>query len=192
MPSNGRSCGRPYTTRTIRPPPVVLHEAVYPRGWPAELGHFALRNDYDAPIEHSGQVYPTVLHGYWALSAADPADQERIRTAATAHEAHELGGRAARRADWAEVRLAVMAGLLRAKMDQHPALAELLVATGQGAILYTAFSDAPFWRDEGSGGGRNWTGRLLELIRSELAAAGQGLSPDSRPPRRRRESGDTP
>ncbi|MFD7259173.1 NADAR family protein [Streptomyces sp. NPDC059874] len=152
-------------------PPIVLHEAVHPRGWPAELGHFALRNDYDAPFEYGGRTYPTVLHGYWALSAADTADRDRIRAAATAREAHELGGRAARRADWADVRLAVMAGLLRAKFDQHPALAELLVATGQGGVLYTGFYDAPFWRDAGPGSGRNWMGRLLELIRSELVEA---------------------
>ncbi|MFE4261222.1 NADAR domain-containing protein [Streptomyces sp. NPDC056883] len=158
-------------------PPVVLSETVYPRGWPAELGAFALRNDYDAPFTYAGETYPTVVHGYWALFAADRADHDRIRAAATAREAQELGGGAAGRADWAARRLAVMAGLLRAKFDQHPRLAELLAATGEGAILYSG-SDSPFWRDEGSrGGGRNWVGRLLELIRSELLAAGVGPGP---------------
>lgn len=114
-----------------------------------------------------------MVHGYWALFAADRADHDRIRAAATAREARELGGAAAGRADWAARRVAVMAALMRAKFGQHPRLAELLVATGEGAILYTGISDAPFWRDGGSrGGGRNWTGRLLELIRSELLAAG--------------------
>ncbi|MEU7602008.1 NADAR family protein [Streptomyces sp. NPDC040724] len=152
-------------------PPVVLHQSVYPQGWPAELGDFVLRNDYDAPFTYEGETYPTVLHGYWARSAADRDDHDRIRAAATAHEAQELGGRAARRADWPAVRLAVMAGLLRAKFGQHPRLAELLTATGEAAILYTGYSDAPYWRDEAPRGGRNWTGRLLELIRSELRAA---------------------
>ncbi|MFD9354084.1 NADAR family protein [Streptomyces sp. NPDC060031] len=151
-------------------PPLVLRESVYPQGWPAGPGDFALRNDYDAPCTYAGQTYPTVLHGYWALSAADRADHDRIRAAATAREAQELGGRAPRRPDWPEVRLAVMAGLLRAKFDQHPRLAQLLVATGQSAITCTGISDAPFWREEGPRG-RNWTGRLLELTRSELVAA---------------------
>uniref|UniRef100_A0AAU2JV87 NADAR family protein n=1 Tax=Streptomyces sp. NBC_00049 TaxID=2903617 RepID=A0AAU2JV87_9ACTN len=153
-------------------PPVVLSEAVYPQGWPAELGDFALRNDYDAPITYAGETYPTVLHGYWALFAADPADHDRIRAAATAREAQELGGRSAPRADWPAVRLAVMAGLLRAKYAQHPPLGEVLLATGEAPILYTGISDAPFWREDGPRGGRNWTGRLLELVRSELRAAG--------------------
>lgn len=155
-------------------PPVVLNETVYPQGWPAELGAFALRNDYDAPFTYEGETYPTVVHGYWALFAADRADHDRIRAAATAREARELGGLAAGRADWPARRLAVMAGLLRAKFDRHPRLAELLTATGEGAILYTGIYDAPFWGDGGSRGGRNWMGRLLELIRSELVAAGPG------------------
>lgn len=149
-------------------PPVVLFETVHPRGWPVELGDFALRNDYDAPFTYEGETYPTVVHGYWARSAADRDDHDRIRAAATAREAQERGGRAARREDWAGVRLAVMAGLLRAKFGQHQRLAELLIATGQAGILYTGLSDAPFWRDEGPRGGRNWMGRLLELVRSEL------------------------
>ncbi|MFD5142019.1 NADAR family protein [Streptomyces sp. NPDC058401] len=151
-------------------PPVVLHETVYPRGWPAELGNFALRNDYDAPFTYEGETYPTVVHAYWALFAADRAGHDRIRAAATAREAQELGAAAVGRADWAGRRLAVMAGLLRAKFDQHPRLAELLVATGEGAVLHTGVSEAPFW-EEGPRGGRNWIGRLLELIRSELLAA---------------------
>ncbi|MFI1647173.1 NADAR family protein [Streptomyces avidinii] len=152
-------------------PPIVLHQTVYPQGPPAEPGDFALRNDHEAPFTYAGQTYPTVVHAYWALSAAAPADHDRIRSAATADEAREEGGRAARRADWSGVRLAVMAGLLRAKFDQHPDLADLLLATGEAGIRYTGFSDAPFWREEEPRGGRNWMGRLLELVRSELWAA---------------------
>ncbi|MBT2541700.1 DUF1768 domain-containing protein [Streptomyces sp. ISL-44] len=151
-------------------PPVVLHETTYPGGWPAKLGHFALRNDYDAPFTYVGQTYPTVVHAYWALSVAAPADHDRVRAAPTAREAQELGGLAARRADWSGVRLAVMAGLLRAKFDQHPELADLLLATGEGGISYTGFFEAPFWREAGARAGRNWMGRLLELVRSELRA----------------------
>ncbi|MET9690413.1 NADAR family protein [Streptomyces sp. NPDC006514] len=161
-------------------PPVVLDEAVYPRGWPAGPGRFVLRNDYDAPFTYAGRSYPTVFHAYWALSAADPADHDRILAAATAREAQELGGGAARRTGWPGERLAVMAALLRAKFDQHPRLAEVLLATGEAAIVYTGTSEGPFWRDEGPRGGRNWTGRLLELVRSELRRAQSGQTPAER------------
>lgn len=153
-------------------PPVVLSETVYTRGWPAELGNFALRNEYDAPFTYEGETYPTVVHGYWALFAADRADHDRIRSASTAREARELGAAAVGRANWSARRPAVMAALLRAKFGQHPGLAEVLVATGEGAILYAGTPDSAFWHHGGARGGRNWIGRLLELIRSELLAAG--------------------
>ncbi|WP_078988390.1 NADAR family protein [Streptomyces sp. WM6372] len=152
-------------------PPLVLLEVVHPNGRPAELGDFVLRNDYESPVAYRGATYPTVLHGYWALSAAEPADHDRIRACATAREAQDTGGRAARRADWPALRLAVMAGLVRAKFEQHPRLAEVLLATGETGIRYTGISEAPFWRAEDPRGGRDWMGRLLELVRAELRAA---------------------
>jgi len=81
------------------------------------------------PVER----YPSVLHGYWALSAADPRDRAAIRDTASAREAHDRGGAAARRTGWAAMRPAVMAGLLRGKFTQHPELAAILLATGDAA-----------------------------------------------------------
>jgi predicted NAD-dependent protein-ADP-ribosyltransferase YbiA (DUF1768 family) len=62
-----------------------------------------------------------------------------------------------------------MAGLLRAKFIQDPDLAEFLLATGNATISYIDHDESPYWRDAGSRGGRNWVGRLLELVRSELS-----------------------
>ncbi|WP_330310714.1 NADAR family protein [Streptomyces sp. NBC_00523] len=151
-------------------PALVSHATVYPQGWPDEPGLFMLRNDYPAAVEFAGDSHASVQHGYWALSAADASDRSRIRDAASGSEAHELGGRAARRSDWPDVRLAVMAGLLRAKFTQHPELAQVLLSTGDARISYTGFEDSPFWRDVPDDRGRNWMGRLLELTRSELLA----------------------
>lgn len=152
-------------------PALVSHETVYPRGWPETPGPFVLRNDYPVPVEFGGRTYPSVLHAYWALSAAYPADHDRIRAAATPRNAHELGGRAARRDGWAELRAGVMGELLRAKFGQHPGLADVLLSTGDARISYTGFYEAPYWTDGRDGQGRNWVGRLLELVRSELLVA---------------------
>ncbi|NNN32135.1 NADAR family protein [Streptomyces sp. S3(2020)] len=127
------------------PPPVVLHHTIYPAGWPERLDLFVLRNDYPAEIHYAGVTYPSVHDGYWALAESHQGD------------------------DWPDVRLAVMAGLLRAKFTQHPDLAEILLATGSATISYTGHEESPYWRDAGSRGGRNWIGRLLELVRSELS-----------------------
>ncbi|MDA0564568.1 NADAR family protein [Streptomonospora sp. S1-112] len=150
------------------PPAVTLNQTVFPSGWPDRLGTFALRNDYPAPIDVEGEVYPSVQHAYWALSTAQAADRTRVREAPSTREAQERGGRARRRPDWPAVRLAVMADLLRAKFTQHPDLAEVLLSTGEAPISYTGFSDSPYWLDDPDGRGRNWMGRLLELVRAEL------------------------
>ncbi|MGE6737707.1 NADAR family protein [Streptomyces sp. NPDC059900] len=159
-------------------PTLVSHETVYPQGWPEQPGLFVLRNEYPAQIVFGGDSYASVLHGYWALSAADASDRSRIRDAASGREAQDLGGRALHRSDWPDIRLAVMAELLRAKFTQHPELARVLVSTGDARISYTGLSDSPFWRDVHDGRGRNWMGRLLELTRSELVAQ-QLLRPGS-------------
>ncbi|MEW2491638.1 NADAR family protein [Streptomyces sp. NPDC048411] len=64
------------------------------------------------------------------ISLFTGSDRSRIRDAASGREAHDLGGQATHRSDWPNVRLAVMAELLRAKFTQHPELAQVLVSTG--------------------------------------------------------------
>ena len=85
----------------------------------------------------------------------------------------KLAEQAAIRADWPVIRTGVMARLLRAKFAQRPQLAEILLTTGDGRIEYASVGSG-YW-NTGRGQGRNWMGRLLELIRSETAA--QASSP---------------
>lgn len=66
-----------------------------------------------------------------------------------------------------------MTMLLRAKYAQHPDLAEVLLATEDATLLYDD-ADSSFWGDNAYRG-RNWTGRLLELVRSELHAQRTGI-----------------
>lgn len=148
---------------------VVLHETVYPRGWPSDPGLFMLRNEYPAAISFGGCNYPSIVHAYWALSAANRHDHDRIRDTPAQRDARDLGRSVSRRAGWPTMRVAVMAALLRTKFAQHPDAAAVLTATGDARISYTGL-DSPFWIDRGPAEGRNWIGRLLELIRSELAA----------------------
>lgn len=156
-----------------RSPAVQLHHS-YPREPEAHPGQLGLRNDYPAPITVQGIVYPSAAHAYWALSATQPEAHDAIAAADTSAAARELAAGATRREDWAQVRTAVMTGLLRAKYDQHPELAEILLATDDATLIYDDVESA-HWGDN-SGRGRNWTGRLLELVRSELHMRRAGLS----------------
>ncbi|MEV5479283.1 NADAR family protein [Streptomyces sp. NPDC052207] len=152
-------------------PAITSNERSTPPTEPPEpLDLFILRNEFPAPFFYQGQRYPTVLHGYWALAAADRADHDHIRDATTVREAHETGGRVPLRPEWVLVRTAVMAALLRAKFSQHPELAEVLLSTRDARISYTGISESPHWTDRGPREGRNWVGRLLELTRAELLA----------------------
>ncbi|GIJ46159.1 hypothetical protein Val02_30450 [Virgisporangium aliadipatigenens] len=77
------------------------------------------------------------------------------------------------RPDWPDLRLTAMHAVLRAKFDQHATLADVLVGTGDARIEYNVSSAFRSGRAKG----RNWVGRLLELVRSELIAQRAGFRP---------------
>ncbi|MDQ1007433.1 ribA/ribD-fused uncharacterized protein [Streptomyces sp. V4I23] len=128
----------------------------------------SLRTDFPAPVDIDGVTYPSAAHAYWALSTADPAARTAITNADTAAAAARLAAEAPQRDGWEHTRTAVMHRLLRAKYAQHPDLADFLLSTADATLVY-ADADSAFWGDN-AGRGRNWLGRLLELVRSELHA----------------------
>ncbi|MFI6350363.1 NADAR family protein [Streptomyces sp. NPDC050560] len=153
-------------------PALHLYQS-FPRRRLDDPGTQGLRNDYPAPVVVDGATHASVTHAYWALSVADDSAREAIAHAETAFAARELASAAERRPGWEGARTAVLASLLRAKYAQHQDLAEILVGTGDATLVYDEFESA-YWGDAG-GRGRNWAGRLLELVRSELLAARAGI-----------------
>ncbi|MET9515927.1 NADAR family protein [Streptomyces sp. NPDC002994] len=153
-------------------PAVKLHHS-YSTKRLDDPGTTGLRNHYLAPIDVDGVTYPSVAHAYWALSVADPQARAAITAADTDYAARALAADATRREGWEQARTAVMTSLLRAKYIQHPSLAEILLATDDATLIYDD-ADSAFWGDN-AGRGRNWTGRLLELVRSELHARRAGI-----------------
>jgi predicted NAD-dependent protein-ADP-ribosyltransferase YbiA (DUF1768 family) len=135
----------------------------------------ALRNEYPADLLIGGVSYPTVTHAYWALSTTDREARAAARSAHNAFAARSAAADAARRPGWEQARAAVMTMLLRAKFTQHPHLAAALLDTGDATLVYDDPDLGSYWGDNG-GHGRNWTGRLLELVRSELRADAAGIS----------------
>ena len=130
-------------------------------------GHPYLANDYPAPLTIDGVTFPTVEHAYWALATTDPDARVGIANAPTAREARDLARNAALRPDWPVARLAVMTRLVREKFRQHPDLAAKLIATGD-ARLINSVGSSRYW-----GTGRNWLGRVLELVRAELVESAE-------------------
>lgn len=144
--------------------PLRIGGWVYPSGWPEPPGPEVLQIDYPAPVVHDGREYRTVMHAYWALSTDDDAWRDRIAAAERGLDARNLAEQAPRRDGWSAVRLGVMAALLRDKFDRHPAMARQLRETGDARLLY-GDRGSRYWSSDGT----NWVGRLLELVRSELA-----------------------
>jgi ribA/ribD-fused uncharacterized protein len=153
-------------------PAIHLYQT-YPGDREDDPGMKALRNDYPAPVEVDGVTYPSVAHAYWALSVVEADARAAVLAADNPYAAQRVAADAGRRTGWEHARTAVMTGLLRAKYAQHPDLAEILLATGDATVVYDDAASG-FWGDNG-GRGRNWTGRLLELVRSELQARRAGI-----------------
>ncbi|MFK0254692.1 NADAR family protein [Streptomyces sp. NPDC090445] len=145
----------------------------YPRQRVDDPGKVGLRSDYPASIDIGGTTYSSVAHAYWALSVDGCMAQAAIAAADTSYAARKLAADANQRAGWEHARSAVMIKLLRAKYAQHPDLAEILLATDDATLIYDD-ADSSFWGDN-AGRGRNWAGRLLELVRSELQAQRAGI-----------------
>ncbi|SEM19972.1 NADAR family protein [Streptacidiphilus jiangxiensis] len=152
-------------------PAIKLYHS-YPSKPVVAPGYRGLRNDYPAPILVGEVIYPSVAHAYWALSVAEPEVRAAVASADTHGAARKYAAEATRSRGWQHARTAVMASLLRAKYDQHPELAEILLTTNDATVIYDDF-DSDFWGDN-AGRGRNWAGRLLELVRSELQAERAG------------------
>ncbi|WP_433125104.1 NADAR family protein [Micromonospora sp. CA-240977] len=144
--------------------PLVVGGHVYPSGWPDPAGVEVLQIDYPATVNSGGRDYPSVMHAYWALSTDDADWHDRIAAAGRGLDARTLGEEAPRRTGWPAARLGVMAALLRDKFERHPAMAATLLGTGDARLLYNDWASR-YW----SSSGANWLGRLLELVRSELA-----------------------
>ncbi|MGQ4434312.1 DUF7638 domain-containing protein [Streptomyces sp. SAS_260] len=157
---------------TPHAPAVQLYHS-FPTRPVDDPGTLGLRHDYPAPITVEGTNYPSVAHAYWALSVADPESRLAVAAAETAATARTLATEAPRREGWEHARTAVMTRLLNAKYHQHPELAETLLATDDATVIYDDMNSA-FWGDN-AGRGRNWSGRILELVRSELQAQRAGI-----------------
>jgi predicted NAD-dependent protein-ADP-ribosyltransferase YbiA (DUF1768 family) len=136
-------------------------------GRPADYRY--LENGFRAKIEVEGLVCPTITHAYWALSTDDLQVRSRILRVRSPRDARKLGIDAPRLPGWPAIRLNVMTTLVRAKFHQHPKLAKRLRETGHARLVDNDDLWSAYW---GNYHGRNWLGRILELVRAELMVDG--------------------
>lgn len=121
------------------------------------------------PIELKGKVWPTSEHYFQAQKFAGTEHEESVRLAKSPIIAARMGRDRSRplRPDWEAVKDDIMREAVRAKFLQHAELREILLATGNAAIVEHTANDS-YWGDGGDGSGKNMLGRILMEIREEF------------------------
>ena len=134
-----------------------------------EYGDFS--NFAGFPIRLDGELWPTSEHYFQAQKFDDRAYRRKIRGAKTPMIAARLGRDRSKklRRSWESMKVEVMRKAVRAKFEQHPDLAELLLSTGSAKIVEHTDNDS-YWGDGGDGSGTNMLGRILMQVRDELRA----------------------
>ena len=141
-------------------------------------GEYAfLSNFYGSPIYFAttGKIAPTVEHYFQAAKCCYCEDMDKILSAPTPGKAKRLGRSIPLRADWENIKLAVMERALNLKFASAKSR-EKLLTTGDAYLKEGNTWHDNFWGDCSCDRcknilGQNHLGRLLMKIRAELAEA---------------------
>lgn len=132
-----------------------------------------LSNFYPAPVILDREVYATVEHAYQAAKTLDLAERVIIREQGTPGRAKRLGRYLTLRDDWDNVRVGIMAKLLRQKFIIHGSLGRALIETSPAYLIEGNTWGDRFWgaeREDESWVGQNHLGNLLMSLREELSS----------------------
>lgn len=128
--------------------------------------HF-LSNFHPAPLMYHGIAYPTSEHAFQAAKTLNENSQMNISILGTPAEAKRYGKTVQMRPDWYEIRIEVMAEVVRAKFMQNPSLKEKLLATDDVIIEEGNTWGDTFW-GICKGEGENHLGKILMNLRNDL------------------------
>lgn len=135
----------------------------------------ALSNFWPAHVRLDDTIYRTVEHAYQAAKTLNRTEREYIAAATHPGKAKRIGRTVTIRADWNDIKLDVMLGLLRQKfspsLPYSHALKTLLGTNSRQLIEGNTWGDV-FWGavviPSGKYHGRNHLGHLLMQVRKEL------------------------
>lgn len=142
-----------------------------------EQEFYVLSNFSAFSIEWKGRRFPTSEHVYhWEKFEGHPdawnaggSIAEQIYRATSAHEAFKIaeGCKARRRPYWDKIKVMIMRGILRAKVEQHEYVRRKLLETGDRTLIENSWRD-DFWGWGPNRDGQNMLGKLWMEVRSEL------------------------
>ena len=125
-------------------------------------------------IMEDHELFPTAEHLYQFHKAINDLDRMRIVAARTPGTAKRIGRCMNIRTDWDYIKQSVMLDVVRAKFFQDPALANLLLETGDRELIEENSWGDTFWGTT-NGVGENNLGKILMLVRNEIRTAREGV-----------------
>lgn len=123
-------------------------------------------------IEIWGEAFPTAEHAYQAARILPGPERDAIKHATSPMNAWREGQKYKHRADLAVPgfdKLAIMEEIFRAKLEQHPDIADVLRESGTATLEKNIESDA-YWGTGPDGRGENQMGKIWMELRAELKA----------------------
>jgi len=147
------------------------------------IGYFTgeygyLSNFFESVILFEGIVYPTVEHAFQAQKTFHQAERKKIAAANSPGKAKRMGRSLKLRKDWESIKINIMTELVRLKFQAHADLREKLLVTGDAKLVEGNTWNDRFWGVCG-GTGKNWLGRILMQIRTELREEDEELQAEA-------------
>jgi ribA/ribD-fused uncharacterized protein len=127
-----------------------------------------LSNFYPAIICYEKLDYASSENAYQAAKSDDLEYRKRFQWVKSS-EAKQMGKLVILRPEFEETKRNIMLDIVRIKFNTHQNLAKLLLVTGDEEL-----QEGNWWGDKlwgtVNGEGENWLGKILMLVRAELAA----------------------
>jgi len=127
-----------------------------------------LSNFYECDVLYDGINYKSSEAAFQAQKCVD-FEERKIFADLTAAEAKKLGRKVKLRKDWAHIKYSIKEGVVKAKFQQNPDLAKMLIDTGDAPLVEGNNWGETIWGvDSKTGIGSNYLGIILMDIRDEL------------------------
>ena len=164
--------GNPRAETMVHP---GVWELLVSRGYVADLAvtqfredYMFLSNFYEAPLIYDGIPYLSSEAAFQAQKCTT-GEERRAFSELRSGESKHMGRQVTLRCDWEEVKREVMEDVVRAKFNQNPELARMLLDTGDQILLEGNTWHDTYWGiDLKTHEGENYLGRILMKIRLKL------------------------
>ena len=129
--------------------------------------YFFLSNFYETPVKYDSLTYPSSETAFQAAKCLDPKARKIFQTM-TPKQAKQFGRHVSLRPDWEEVKLQVMADILKNKFENKELRAKLLATESANLVEGNYWHDTFWGVDLATGKGQNHLGKLLMALRTNL------------------------